>query len=264
MLKTEDLVSIIETLDLEPELNIGNDDFVYGNYIEWPKLDSLTNDELDYLKDFIDGSIKYDENDREEIISSLKNSGMPDGIIMYEFDGDMPDRYGYFYEPEEVYGNYAAYESQPIEEYNNQIDRLINTIKESDDELVIKSLILATLILTESFALNKARRNAPNKIKDIPKGEIRNYLEEMIGTDVKKDNERMRLIQIFVNRSVGKLPEKKLRNHLAHDIGSEKIYLNKGCIFYPRNKDGTGELIKISLRKLFSNLKKYATEVENN
>lgn len=96
MVSEKDLVEIIDTLNLEPELDVSSGGNINGNYIQWPRLESLDKDTLEYLKSFIDKTINYDENDKDEVINALKESGIPDGTMMEEFDGSMPEKYKYF------------------------------------------------------------------------------------------------------------------------------------------------------------------------
>lgn len=66
---------------------------VYGNYIEWPSLEDLNDDQLNQLADYFDiDQNKYDEN---EFLELLRENGVPEGTI-YENDPDFPDSEKYY------------------------------------------------------------------------------------------------------------------------------------------------------------------------
>lgn len=59
------------------ETETGNDDIVYGNYIEWPYLNELDDDMLLNIADIL--GVNTEGTDKNKLIDKLINSGYEEG-----------------------------------------------------------------------------------------------------------------------------------------------------------------------------------------
>lgn len=215
--------------DIETEVETGNDDFVFGNYVEWDRFRDENEEELlDYLGvdlpwgksltlheyiDFIsqdifqktnliqeyiedkllmentsellyDISIKFIERNNEvsdNLISNIFDYyGVPSGM---EYEYELPEYLRYWQDDfsDFDYDNYKKYPIK-VEKYEHTINCIFNDIDSATEQLIKKSLVLSSLIITESMFKSVIVEKIPkdNEIsefgKEIIQSEINNIL----------------------------------------------------------------------------------------
>ena len=255
--------------DIETEVETGNDDFVFGNYVEWDRFRDENEEELlDYLGvdlpwgksltlheyiDFISQDIFQKTNLIQEYIEdkllmentsellygiSIKfierNSEVSDNLISNIFDYyGVPSRTEYEYElPEYLrywqddfsdfdYDNYKKYPIK-VENYEHTINCIFNDIDSATEQLIKKSLVLSSLIITESMFKSVIVEKIP---KDNEISEFEKKIKQSEINNILRGNNKGK------NKLFNKLYKKKapsqnwinLRNSLAHDIESSSI-----------------------------------------
>lgn len=287
--------------DIETEVETGNDDFVFGNYVEWDRFRDENEEELlDYLGvdlpwgksltlheyiDFIsqdifqktnliqeyiedkllmentsellyDISIKFIERNNEvsdNLISNIFDYyGVPSGM---EYEYELPEYLRYWQDDfsDFDYDNYKKYPIK-VEKYEHTINCIFNDIDSATEQLIKKSLVLSSLIITESMFKSVI-------VEKIPKdNEISEFGKEIIQSEINN-------ILRGNNEGSNKLYKKKapsqnwinLRNSLAHDIESSSII--KDEIKYLNLKTDMEEKYLISSLK--QNLIKFCKDLKD-
>ena len=291
--------------DIETEVETGNDDFVFGNYVEWDRFRDENEEELlDYLGvdlpwgksltlheyiDFIsqdifqktnmiqeyiedkllmentsellyDISIKFIERNNEvsdNLISNIFDYyGVPSGM---EYEYELPEYLRYWQDDfsDFDYDNYKKYPIK-VEKYEHTINCIFNDIDSATEQLIKKSLVLSSLIITESMFKSVI-------VEKIPKdNEISEFGKEIIQSEI---NNILRGNNEGRNKLFNKLYKKKapsqnwinLRNSLAHDIESSSII--KDEIKYLNLKTDMEEKYLISSLK--QNLIKFCKDLKD-
>ena len=291
--------------DIETEVETGNDDFVFGNYVEWDRFRDENEEELlDYLGvdlpwgksltlheyiDFIsqdifqktnliqeyiedkllmentsellyDISIKFIERNNEvsdNLISNIFDYyGVPSGM---EYEYELPEYLRYWQDDfsDFDYDNYKKYPIK-VEKYEHTINCIFNDIDSATEQLIKKSLVLSSLIITESMFKSVI-------VEKIPKdNEISEFGKEIIQSEI---NNILRGNNEGRNKLFNKLYKKKapsqnwinLRNSLAHDIESSSII--KDEIKYLNLKTDMEEKYLIS--RLKQNLIKFCKDLKD-
>ena len=291
--------------DIETEVETGNDDFVFGNYVEWDRFRDENEEELlDYLGvdlpwgksltlheyiDFISQDIFQKTNLIQEYIEDKllmentsellydisinfieRNNEVSDNLISNIFDYyGVPSGMEYEYElPEYLrywqddfsdfdYDNYKKYPIK-VEKYEHTINCIFNDIDSATEQLIKKSLVLSSLIITESMFKSVI-------VEKIPKdNEISEFGKEIIQSEI---NNILRGNNEGRNKLFNKLYKKKapsqnwinLRNSLAHDIESSSII--KDEIKYLNLKTDMEEKYLISSLK--QNLIKFCKDLKD-
>lgn len=291
--------------DIETEVETGNDDFVFGNYVEWDRFRDENEEELlDYLGvdlpwgksltlheyiDFIsqdifqktnliqeyiedkllmentsellyDISIKFIERNNEvsdNLISNIFDYyGVPSGM---EYEYELPEYLRYWQDDfsDFDYDNYKKYPIK-VEKYEHTINCIFNDIDSATEQLIKESLVLSSLIITESMFKSVI-------VEKIPKdNEISEFGKEIIQSEI---NNILRGNNEGRNKLFNKLYKKKapsqnwinLRNSLAHDIESSSII--KDEIKYLNLKTDMEEKYLISSLK--QNLIKFCKDLKD-
>lgn len=296
----------LEDWDIEPELDINRDDFIYGNYVDWNRF-RIENEEnlLDYFEIYLPWSKKLSVSEYIEFISQdfFKNTNLFDkykfnellickqgsklsdlqiqfvnreGIDSKSLVSDIFDYYGvptgvdYEQElPEELQywsnqlegdyldNEYEYYKSYPIEivDYIDTISEIELKINNCSDELVIKSLILSSLIISESLIKSIIANKLP-KEKDLSDFS-KKIIEKAINDKLRKFEGRNELFKDVFGVKSPKQDWINLRNSLAHDIESSK--LTEGKITYVTSK-GNEDFYEIE--KLFKNLSQFSEDLQ--
>ena len=160
---------IIELLDLKLENNYGNsnEDIFYGYYVEIPNWDDL------------------DKAIQEQISVEIKNE-IEWGKIIYisesEFGNTKTDPFNWKSDSEFEY--YCITHSTQREDVLFTLKELKSKIEESQDELIIKSLILCAFSITEGFVRSIVwlhipdieNQNFDNTLKEILKQKIQDNI----------------------------------------------------------------------------------------
>ncbi len=296
----------LEDWDIEPELDINRDDFIYGNYVDWNRF-RIENEEnlLDYFEIYLPWSKKLSVSEYIEFISQdfFKNTNLFDkykfnellickqgsklsdlqiqfvnreGIDSKSLVSDIFDYYGvptgvdYEQElPEELQywsnqlegdyldNEYEYYKSYPIEivDYTDTISEIELKINNCSDELVIKSLILSSIIISESLIKSIIANKLP-KEKDLSDFS-KKIIEKAINDKLRKFEGRNELFKDVFGVKSPKQDWINLRNSLAHDIESSK--LTEGKITYVTSK-GNEDFYEIE--KLFKNLSQFSEDLQ--
>ena len=291
--------------DIGTEVETGNDDFVFGNYVEWDRFRDENEEELlDYLGvdlpwgksltlheyiDFISQdifqktnliqeyiedkllmdntsellygiSIKFIERNNEvsdDLISNIFDYyGVPSGT---EYEYELPEYLRYWQDDfsDFDYDNYKKYPIK-VEKYEHTINCIFNDIDSATEQLIKKSLVLSSLIITESMFKSVI-------VEKIPKdNEISEFGKEIIQSEI---NNILRGNNEGRNKLFNKLYKKKapsqnwinLRNSLAHDIESSSII--KDEIKYLNLKTDMEEKYLISSLK--QNLIKFCKDLKD-
>lgn len=295
----------LEDWDIEPELDVNKDDFVYGNYVEWDRFrDENEENLIDYFEIYLPWSkklniseyiefirqdffIKTDLLDKYEFnkllickqgtnVSNLQiqfidqgdidSSSLISDIFDYygvptgtEYEQELPEELQYWYNQFDEDYEYEYYKSHPlkINDYKQTVSEIQIKIGKNEDELVKKSLILASLIVSESLFKSIISNSLPEEknISDFSKKIIDDYINQKL----KKDNSRRELFKIIF--SVDTAPKQnwiELRNSLAHDIESSE--LTEDEIKY---SDSKGNICSYEIEELFKELFQFAEELED-
>ena len=291
--------------DIETEVETGNDDFVFGNYVEWDRFRDENEEELlDYLGvdlpwgksltlheyiDFIsqdifqktnliqeyiedkllmentsellyDISIKFIERNNEvsdNLISNIFDYyGVPSGM---EYEYELPEYLRYWQDDfsDFDYDNYKKYPIK-VEKYEHTINCIFNDIDSATEQLIKKSLVLSSLIITESMFKSVI-------VEKIPKdNEISEFGKEIIQSEINKilqgNNEgKNKLFKKLYKENAPSQNWINLRNSLAHDIESSSII--KDEIKYLNLKTDKEEKYLISSLK--QNLIKFCKDLKD-
>ena len=89
----EEMLEILNPYLGTEEGSGSNEGAVYGNYIEWPDLETLEDDQLNQLAAYFD--IDSDKYSEDELVDLLREKGVPEGTS-YEYDADFPDSAKYY------------------------------------------------------------------------------------------------------------------------------------------------------------------------
>lgn len=215
--------------DINTEVETGNDDFVYGNYVEWDRfrreneealLDyfgvelpwgkSLTVQEyIDFISQEIfqktDLSKKYLEKDllmdnTSEYLYNIsikfidRNNKISDSFVSSIFDyyevpsgtdyvNELPEYLRYWKEDFSGfdYDNYRKYPIK-VEKYEEIINDIFNKVDSNTDELIKKSLLLSSLIITESMFKSVIVEKIPqdNEISEFGKEIIQAEIDSIL------------------------------------------------------------------------------------
>lgn len=276
--------------DINTEVETGNDDFVYGNYVEWDRF-RRENEEalLDYFGvelpwgktltvqeyiDFISQEIFQKTNLSKEYLEkdllmdntseylydiSIKfidrNNKISDSFVSSIFDyyevpsgtdyeNELPEYLRYWKEDFSGfdYDNYRKYPIK-VEKYEEIINDIFNKVDSNTDELIKKSLLLSSLIITESMFKSVIVEKIPqdNEISEFGKEIIQAEIDRILRGNNEGKN------TLFKKLYKEKAPDQKwvyLRNSLAHDIESSTITNNE--IKYINFKNENVETYKIS------------------
>lgn len=219
----DNIAELIEIVGADVETEIGNDDFVFGNYIEWPKLEDLDSQTFAALVNYFEITEDYDN--RDEIIREMEDMGMPNGDVVYENGGEMdeyPESYKYF----------QADEFIPLDwvKYMKRMDALKVSFKSSNSSLIKKALLLAMMALTESYANDVTNENVKSAVDSTTNDVLKTFITKKIEDDMKREGGRKEIIKTFVSDEIKAMPEKIIRNKLAHDIGSKQLMIDGDAI----------------------------------
>ncbi len=238
-------VELIEELCVDIEPNLGNDDFLYGYCVEYPKLED------------IDEKIQksFDSSQLDEI---------PWGKLEYydisEFGNTKADPLGWAAEWEEEYYNYINAPSE--DNIINQLEEIENKIqKNKADEIIVKALVLSAFSITESYARSLVLNNIPNFDKSNLDDKLKNILKKYIISKISNNKGREGLFKEIAGKSIKAIPYyKEVRNPLAHNMFSAEVF-NNTIIVKNKNDDET----PFEIDKILEELIKFVEEpIENN
>lgn len=254
-----------EILDPHIGLEIGNDDIIYGSYIEWPSLEELDDETIRDLLSYLNIDIPlletegvFTDDDKEKIFELLREYGIPEGTE-YENGGmdDYPESFKYYdsFEDEEYlfYKNFRI----PHEKYREEILEIKTMIKSQQLPLVQKSLLLAAFVYTESYVKSIIGKRIPDKNSNIRNENFINMIHKYIKNKLTTTQGRKELFKELYNQKLPNIPNTAIRNVLAHDIPD--VELKDEIIKY---LDKEGNFQKISIDRIFDELQNYSNKLE--
>lgn len=227
-----------EILDPYEGLDLGNDDFIFGSYVEWPELESIDDDQLDELlaawninfssKALEDYTVDVAESaSAEEVIKSLfraiaiqklRESRFPEGIV-FEADmgGEYPDDMKYWSDPLAEY-EYLATHPLPHETYLTRLDEIRRKFEETSDILTKHSLILLALGHAEHYEKSTILRMWEDKQMAVNELLDTKELTKIAFSRLHSVENRSRAYKLLTGKPLSGLPRAfhDLRNTLAH------------------------------------------------
>lgn len=234
---------IIEILDLKLENNYGNsnEDIFYGYYVEIPNWDDL------------------DKAIQEQISGEIKNE-IEWGKIIYisesEFGNTKADPFNWKSDSEFEY--YCITHSTQREDVLFTLKELKSKIEESQDELIIKSLILCAFSITESFIQNIIYSYIFNIPADKNNMELQNILNKH--KDLYCEKNRKIVYKTLTTKNLLDFPFlNPVRHCLAHNMTHTELLNNNNLVV--ETKHGKESF---SVDKIMNELIKYVEKVDNN
>lgn len=208
---------------------ISQDVFKKTNILEDYLKDSLLIDEVnDYLYDIKVHFTEREDNCADDLVSDI--------FEFYEipfsthYEKDLPEKLRYWESEFDKEYDFNIYSKYPInvEDYGHKINALFDKIDCSEDQTIKTSLILSSLILTESMFKSVIVR----KIKQMPKIDEKNLLQDQVNKRLRRGhNERKKLFKEYYKVEAPVQYWIDLRNSLAHDIDSVSLNNNDICYF---------------------------------
>ncbi|MBM6615049.1 hypothetical protein JTF06_09135 [Desemzia sp. RIT804] len=294
--------------DIETEIETGNDDFIYGNYVDWDRFRAENEDNLlDYFDvslpwgkkltileyaDFIKQEVftntaisdnynltKLPVSKQGEDISKLyiqfpnRNDSDSDKLIFEIFNHfEVPSDQEYEYElPEDLQywhtllvdeyseNEYEYYKNYPVEftTYKDAIYDIQSKVNGTSDTLTKKSLILSSLIISESLLKSIIVKKTPRETG------ISEFSQEIISSEISKKlrgsvETRNGLFKKLFNRNTPKQNWVNLRNSLSHDI--ESSFIKDKNIIFTNMKEDKEETYSID--NLFKNQIEFYKELQ--
>ena len=196
--------------------------------------------------------------DSKSLVSDIFDYyGVPIGV---DYEQELPEELQYWsnqLEGDYLDNEYEYYKSYPIEivDYTDTISEIELKINNCSDELVIKSLILSSLIISESLIKSIIANKLP-KEKDLSDFS-KKIIEKAINDKLRKFEGRNELFKDVFGVKSPKQDWINLRNSLAHDIESSK--LTEGKITYVTSK---GNEHFYEIEKLFKNLSQFSEDLQ--
>ncbi|HFI0519872.1 TPA: hypothetical protein ACGOZ0_001124 [Streptococcus suis] len=301
----EDMVEILEPYI---DMNTGaSGEGNYGNYVEFPDGRSIEEHQIEQLLDYFGIEIPFDEEVefsarealqnyyqlpadfidqlqiddeifmfpslteiRDEVIELLVEKGAPIGQTLYEDAGEIPAKYMYFASDDEDDEDYYNQYSIEFLNYSSEIENIKTKLRAATDDIVKKSLLLASFVYTESFIRSKVRALLPdlNTISDdTTKDILKKFFDDKLG----KTTGRKELFKkYFGSRQtppviLSDMPHVKLRNILAHDISSSRVQGLEIEYQFQENNNGipTEQTVVVSMTDLIDQLEHFAQDLED-
>lgn len=201
-------LDIVDMLGLTIEPDIGNDDCLYGYYVEFPKKESID---------------KYILSQIEQIDTNKIPWGETKNYSEAEFSNTSVDPFGY--QAEWKQEKYEIEHSPSKEQVIQRLEDIKKNIvklsyEENIDELKIKVLIFVSYSITEGFVKKFVLDAIPIEKKTINN---QKFLEKLYSA-----NGRKTLYKRYTNKELDYIPYyREIRNPLSHDILSGYISHNK-------------------------------------
>lgn len=292
---------LIQLLDLQPQVDMGNDDLIFGNYVKFPPASQINPDLFPDVLEMLALPLPFDGAVDVSSLRWLRNLtpslrslvlvalGQPSalttgaGYFLLEFpnldaeseetlelvnyllppavyEHDLPADHQYWRpDPEDLNSDpndelLALCRSRPV-----ALDKLVSEIeslrREFDDAqtlIVQKAILLACFSLVESFTRQRALLNAP-RFPESPS--VEELILRLVRREVQDDTNRTAVMKALEpGKAWGKqIPEWKLRNALAHDIGAVTIDGKTISFEHPARVTQTR-----SIEKVFDDLIRYA------
>lgn len=200
---------LIELLDLKLENDYGNSngDFFYGYYVEIPNWNDL------------------DKSIQEQISDEIKNEiewGKTIYIPESKIGNTNADPFNWKADYEYEY--YCITHSTQREDVLFTLKELKNKIQISEDELIIKSLILCAFSITESFVRSIIWLHIPDIENQNIDNTLKEILKQKMQDDINNGGKRKEIYKRFTGKELPSIPFFKIvRNSLAHNLTSASV-----------------------------------------
>lgn len=193
-------------------------------------------------------SIKFigrDDEVADDLVSNIFDYYEVPSRTEYEYELPEHLRYWQYDFSEFDYENYKKYPIK-VENYEHTINCIFDDIESTIEQLTKKSLVLSSLIITESMFKSVIVEKIPqdNEISEFGKEILQSEIDKILRGNNKCKNELFKKLYKEKAPSQGWL---NLRNSLAHDIESSSI--NKDEIIYLNLKTDRKEKYLISSLK---------------
>lgn len=292
---------LIQLLDLQPQTEVGNDDFVFGNYVEFPPASQIDPQLIPAVLDILGVPLPFAgavtacslrwlpslspsiralalEALGEPTVStteagqylltfpyldvrSEETTGLVDHLLPSTvYEHDLPDNRRHWQpDPEDLNRDpedelLKLYRSRPVtlDTLIGELDSLRTTFDATQEPTVQKAILLACFSLVESFTRQRALLNVP-RFPESPS--VEQLLLKLLRREVENDGRRSQVVKALEPEKnwEKQIPEWKLRNALAHDIGAVRI--QDGEIAF---EDGDRRVQERIADKLFDDLIGYA------
>lgn len=208
-------MSIEEYIDIIYDLR-----YLINGYIFEELKEEVFGGDFSFDNDSVIKFIGRDNNLADELVNYiLDNFGVPND---YVYEQGLPDYLKYWIDPssEQEYLDYINYPIE-IDEFDSQVKSNFDLLNNQNDEIIKKSLILASLVFAESLLKSVITRSLPNG-DGIPSF-YREIISDKIDKDLKYYNSRNALFYKIYEKKVLEQKWIDLRNSLAHDIGKASI-----------------------------------------
>lgn len=240
-----------EILDPYEGLDTGNDDFIFGSYVEWPNLESVDDEQLDELLAI--WNINFSSEDVDDYISNiagdasaediskaifrgvaiqmLRENSFPEGVV---YEADMNDKYPvdmkYWdyqnsLDSEEAEYEYLVVHPMPYIEYREQLNELIEEFEKVNSDLVKCGLIFQSLACAEYYAKSTILQIWESKRSEIAELLDADQLAKIVLKQLYSVPNRCKAYQLLTHKELPALPPelRNLRNSLAHAPAKSKI-----------------------------------------
>lgn len=191
-----EILSIEEYIDIIYDLRHLVNDYIFDQLKE-----KVFDGDFSFNSESVVKFIDRDNNLADELVNYILDSyGVPDD---YVYEHDLPDKFKYWYDPSDEQ-EYLEYINYPIEldEYDSQVKSNFDLLNNQNDEIIRKSIILASLIFAESLLKSVIVRGLP-----IDDG-ISSFYREIIGEKIDKDLRYTNSRNALFNKIYGeKLPK---------------------------------------------------------
>lgn len=220
-------VELIEELGVNIEENIGNNDFLYGYYVEFPKHEDIVKN----LKDTYDASqldkIPWGETEFYNISAFGNTNVDPFGWLE---DWKM-ELYYYRHTPSK-------------ENITNELNLIKDIIAEfRNDETIVKSLVLSAFSITESYMRSIIRNEIPDFENSKLDYKLKDILRKHFVAKLNNNNKRIELYKDLTGKALNIIPNfSQVRNALAHNMFA--IGFEEDCLII-ENADNVEKSYKI-------------------
>ncbi len=236
-------VDLINMLNLDIQMNIGNNDFLYGYYVEFPTKKSIDKNVLALIKQKDIDKIPWGET---EFYSEA------------DFGNTEADPFGWKseWEEETYYQSHAPSKENILEKLQN-IETKIT--EQKNDELVLKALIFSAFSITESYM----RSLVWDVIPDFDFTELDDKLKGILKKDLiyklSRNDTRKKLFKELTGKTLKPIPNfLEIRNSLAHNMFSAEI-IDDNIIIKDKN-----DIDKpFNIKSIIDELKKYVDKPIN-
>lgn len=301
----DDMVDILEP-DIGVNTGASSEAWNYGNYVQFPSEREVTDNQIGQLLDYFGITLPFGETLSEEelfrgclksvsdmpesifehleyqggdftfpeldeirdlVIDALEEKGAPIGKEYYEDAGELPDKYMYWNDSDNLFDQYSI----EFANYKQELELIKEKIRNNGDSLVKKSLILAAFIYTESFVRSKIINILPD-LNIYSDTITRDILKKYFDDKLEKTAGRKELYKQYFGNSqtenqskrLSDIPHVKLRNILAHDISTSEVIGSRiKYSFIDNSRQGSITEVEIEISELLEELTAFSDNLEN-